>query len=366
MTDESRSLPRVAAVLSVGGLVLLGGLLVWSLPRRETVSAQIYLELVVALLPLFGILFVARLRLDDQVGWPLFLGLVLLGAHYVADVADEVVFVPTLVDVVLEDVTILVGTLVVLVAVYRWDRARTRRERLLEERENRVSAVNDQLEVLTRLMRHDISNDIAVARGWATVLDDHVDDEGRAALERVTRACENVAELTDTAYDLVTVLSGDADDEENGLQTEAVDVLGVLDEEVRKLQDRYDGVEVSVEYDTDLAGTTVVANELLRSVFGNLLSNAVAHNDSDPPRVSVSAEREGFRFRVRVADNGPGLPDDQKRTVFEKDVRGLDSGGTGIGLFLVRELVTRFGGSVHAVDNEPRGAVFVVDLPVAI
>jgi signal transduction histidine kinase len=80
----------------------------------------------------------------------------------------------------------------------------------------------------------------------------------------------------------------------------------------------------------------------------------------------VSAEREGFRFRVRVADNGPGLPDDQKRTVFEKDVRGLDSGGTGIGLFLVRELVTRFGGSVHAVDNEPRGAVFVVDLPVAI
>jgi signal transduction histidine kinase len=327
MTDESRSLPRVAAVLSVGGLVLLGGLLVWSLPRRETVSAQIYLELVVALLPLFGILFVARLRLDDQVGWPLFLGLVLLGAHYVADVADEVVFVPTLVDVVLEDVTILVGTLVVLVAVYRWDRARTRRERLLEERENRVSAVNDQLEVLTRLMRHDISNDIAVARGWATVLDDHVDDEGRAALERVTRACENVAELTDTAYD---------------------------------------GVEVSVEYDTDLAGTTVVANELLRSVFGNLLSNAVAHNDSDPPRVSVSAEREGFRFRVRVADNGPGLPDDQKRTVFEKDVRGLDSGGTGIGLFLVRELVTRFGGSVHAVDNEPRGAVFVVDLPVAI
>ncbi|AUV82693.1 hypothetical protein C2R22_14425 [Salinigranum rubrum] len=366
MTDESRSLPRGVAGLSVAALVLLGGLLVWSLPRRGTVSVQIYLELAIALLPLFGIFFVARLRLDDRVGWPLFLGLVLLGAHSVADVADEVVFMPTLVDVVIEDVTILVGTLVILVAVYRWNQARSRRERLLEERENRVSAVNDQLEVLTRLMRHDISNDIAVARGWATVLDDHVDDEeGRAALERVTRACENVAELTDTAYDLVTVLAEDAD-EENGLQTEAVDVLGVLDEEVRKLQDRYDEVAVNVEYDADLAGTTVVANELLHSVFGNLLSNAVSHNDSDPPRVSVSAEREGLRFRVRIADNGPGLPDDQKRAVFEKDVRGLDSDGTGIGLFLVRELVTRFGGSVHAVDNEPRGTVFVVDLPVAI
>ncbi len=366
MTDESRSLPRGVAALTVVSLVLLGGLLVWSLPRRETVSAQIYLELVVALLLLFGILFVARLRLDDQVGWPLFLGLVLLGAHYVADVADEVVVVPTLVDVVLEDVTLLVGTLVILVAVYRWDQARTRRERLLEERENRVSAVNDQLEVLTRLMRHDISNDMAVARGWAAVLTEHVDDEGRDVLERITRACENVDELTDTAYDLVTVLAEDVEKGGSSLQTEAVDVLDTLDEEARKLQDRYDDVAVTVEYDADLAGTTVVANELLHSVFGNLLSNAVSHNDSDRPRVSVRAEREGLRFRVRIADNGPGIPEEQKRAVFEKDVRGLDSGGTGIGLFLVRELVTRFGGSVHAVDNEPRGTVFVVDLPVAI
>lgn len=366
MNDEAEPLPYGAAVLAVGGLVLLGCLMVWSLPRNQTVSFQVYLELVVATLPLAGLVFVSRLRLDDRVGWPLFLGLVLFGAHSVTDVVDEIVTVPTLVGVVLEDLTILVGTLVILVGVYRWDQARTRRERLLEERENRVSAVNDQLEVLTRIMRHDISNDMAVALGWAAVVESHLDDEGRDALERVTRACENVGELTDTAYDLVTVLAEDAEGGDGGLRTEAVDVVDVVDEEVRKLRDRYDDAQVDVEYDADLAGTTVVGNELLHSVFANVLSNAVSHNDSDEPRVTVSAVQDDLRVTVRIADNGPGIPDDQKREVFEKNVHGLDSTGTGIGLFLVQDLVTRFGGSVSAVDNEPRGTVFVISLPVAI
>ena len=101
-------------------------------------------------------------------------------------------------------------------------------------------------------------------------------------------------------------------------------------------------------------------------MFANVLSNAVSHNDSDEPRVTVSAVQDDLRVTVRIADNGPGIPDDQKREVFEKNVHGLDSTGTGIGLFLVQDLVTRFGGSVSAVDNEPRGTVFVISLPVAI
>jgi signal transduction histidine kinase len=364
MTDEPGSLPRGVAPLAVALVVLLGVALVLSLPRTDSVSFQIYLELVVVCLPLSGIVFVARLDLSPRVAWPFLLGLVFFGAHAVTDLADEVVLVPTPLGVLLEDATFLVGTLVLLVGLYRWNEARTRRERLLEERENRVTEVNSQLEVLTRIMRHDISNDMAVARGWATVLEAHVDEEGRDALDRVTRACQNVDELTDTAYDLVTVLADDADDGQ--LQTEPVDVLNTLDEEVHKLEDRYDEVTVTVDYDGGLAGTTVVANELLHSVFANVLSNAVSHNDSDEPRVAVSAERDGTRVRVRIADDGPGIPDDQKRAVFEKDVSGLDSDGTGIGLFLVRDLVTRYGGSVQAVDNDPGGTVFVIDLPVAI
>ena len=69
---------------------------------------------------------------------------------------------------------------------------------------------------------------------------------------------------------------------------------------------------------------------------------------------------------VRIADDGPGIADDKKEAVFGRGERGLDSPGSGIGLYLVDRLTTAFGGSVHIEDNEPRGAVFVVTLERAL
>lgn len=67
--------------------------------------------------------------------------------------------------------------------------------------------------------------------------------------------------------------------------------------------------------------------------------------------------------RIRVADNGPGIPEDQRDRIFESDEKGLDSTGTGMGLYLVTNLVDMYDGSVWIEDNEPRGTVFVVELP---
>jgi signal transduction histidine kinase len=65
---------------------------------------------------------------------------------------------------------------------------------------------------------------------------------------------------------------------------------------------------------------------------------------------------------VRIADNGPGVPDERKESVFGKGEKGLESDGTGIGTYLVKTLVSRYSGTVWVEDNEPRGAVFVVEL----
>jgi len=101
---------------------------------------------------------------------------------------------------------------------------------------------------------------------------------------------------------------------------------------------------------------------MLASVFRNLLNNAVQHNDTDAPEVTVTCEETDDRIRVRVADNGPGVPDAEKDEIFGKGEKGLDSAGSGIGLYLVSVLTRQFGGDVWVEDNEPRGAVFVVEL----
>jgi signal transduction histidine kinase len=109
----------------------------------------------------------------------------------------------------------------------------------------------------------------------------------------------------------------------------------------------------------------VQGNDLLEAVFRNLLHNAVVHNDKQTPTVQISTTVVDETLRIRVADNGPGIPDDQKEMIFGKGETGLESPGTGIGLYLVQTLVEQYGGAVWVEDSEPEGAEFVVELPIA-
>jgi signal transduction histidine kinase len=108
----------------------------------------------------------------------------------------------------------------------------------------------------------------------------------------------------------------------------------------------------------------VLADDLLHSVFRNLLVNAVTHNDTAEPRVEVSATTDDGQAVVAIADDGPGIPDERKAAVFEKEVTDASDAG-GVGLYLVRTLVERYGGRVRIEDNEPRGSVVRLEFETA-
>ena len=223
--------------------------------------------------------------------------------------------------------------------------------------EDRIESQRDGLEVLNNVVRHDIRNDLQIVKAYADRLDEHVDESGREDLETVKRNAESAIELTRTARDLANVM----------LQTEEnrrrVSVRGAVDAAIDELRSAYP--EASVTVDGELPQGTVVADDLLEAVFRNLLRNAVEHNDKETPEIVVSGEVSQGSIEVRIADNGPGVSDPEKETVFGKGTKGLKSGGTGVGLYLVETLVDRYGGDVWVRDNEPEGAVFVVELPIA-
>jgi PAS domain S-box-containing protein len=228
------------------------------------------------------------------------------------------------------------------------------------DRQRELANRTEQLEVLNRVVRHDIRNDMTVVLAWLEALEAHVDEEGTDALRRIERASEHVVELTEIARDHVDVVVGDGE-----IEPEPTDLTETLETELAKRRESYPDATVVV--DGELPEVQVLANEMLASVFRNLLNNAVRHNDADRPTVWVSAARDGDVVRVRVADDGPGVPDAQKETIFGKGEKGLDSPGSGIGLYLVYNLVESYGGSVWVEDraDAERGAVFVVELPVA-
>jgi signal transduction histidine kinase len=107
----------------------------------------------------------------------------------------------------------------------------------------------------------------------------------------------------------------------------------------------------------------------LRQVLTNLVDNAVKYSP-DGGEVVVELSQMGSRVRFRVVDQGLGIPPSEQSRIFEKFFR-LDPnltrgvGGTGLGLYIVRELVHRMHGRIWVVSDGRRGSTFTVELPVA-
>lgn len=227
-------------------------------------------------------------------------------------------------------------------------------DRRVRERELHVK--NEQLEILNRVVRHDIRNDMAVVLGWLEIIEDEIDsDRGEQAVSRMKNAGKNVLELTETAHDLVEVVTG-----EGALETEPTHLAPVLRTTVEIAREAHPDAEIVIE--EPIRDIAVSATDLLSSVFQNLINNAVKHNDADDPRVTIATKANDEHVRISIADNGPGIPEEQKQRIFGKGQKGLESESTGIGLYLVETLVDNFGGEVRVEDNDPNGSIFIVEL----
>ena len=128
--------------------------------------------------------------------------------------------------------------------------------------------------------------------------------------------------------------------------------------------------QIELRLEQDGAPAVALADEdKLRQVLVNLLDNAIKYS---PDGGDVVVELEGGNGRVRLAvrDHGLGIPPGEQERIFEKFYR-LDPaltrgvGGSGLGLFISRELVSRMGGSLTVRSQPGEGAAFVVDLPAA-
>lgn len=225
--------------------------------------------------------------------------------------------------------------------------------------ERRLETKNQELEALNRVVRHDINNDIQIVRGIAGQLENEVADDHREAIQRIIAASDHIVDLTRDARDFIEVVSGREEAE-----LEPVSLGETLEYEIERTRNSFSNASVTVE--TPLPETKVTANGMLGSVFRNLLNNAVRHHHRDDPAISIDWEMGSEKITVRVADDGPGIPDDRKDEIFGKGEQSLESQGTGIGLYLVRELVTIYGGDIWVEDRSDRdsGSVFVVTLPL--
>jgi PAS domain S-box-containing protein len=154
-----------------------------------------------------------------------------------------------------------------------------------------------------------------------------------------------------------------------GVAIVSCDALELLNKVIGALR-AHSPVEIELAVDAPDGLPEVAADpDKLRQVLTNLLDNAVKYSP-DGGRVRIQLRKAGSRIRFRVEDEGLGIPLAEQTRIFEKFFR-LDPnltrgvGGTGLGLYICRELVYRMHGRIWVASDGRRGSTFTVELPVA-
>lgn len=224
------------------------------------------------------------------------------------------------------------------------------------DREAAIYKQRERLEFVNRTVRHNLLNDVNVVSSRLDLMRPPGSD--RDHYETVVDRVDGMGSFIQTMREYTNTIAG-----ENAEPT-PVALRGALREQVAGVRAGYPEATVTLE---DVPDVSVLADELLGPVFENPLTNAIEHHDGDEPTVAVraSVDREAGVVRVTFADDGPGIADDRKHRVFERGESAGMTAGTGFGLYLVNDVVESYGGTVDIRDNEPRGTVVELELPLA-
>jgi two-component system nitrogen regulation sensor histidine kinase GlnL len=237
------------------------------------------------------------------------------------------------------------------------------------DRQQRIAAERDILERQDRTQKilqgfaHEVLNPLGGIRGAAQLLEQEL---GKSKLTEYTQLLIKEA---DRLQNLMRRMLGP----NSQLKLEKHNIHEILNYVTRLLlTDNPRGIQPVYDFDPSIPEMQCDREKLIQ-VFVNLVSNAIyALRDTDDPRITFKTRVErNFTIRgklvrlvckVHVTDNGPGIPDSVKNTLFDPLVSGRP-GGTGLGLSIAQSLVVQQGGLIECAST-PGQTVFEVTLPV--
>jgi len=212
-----------------------------------------------------------------------------------------------------------------------------------------------RLEVLNRVLRHNLRNDLNVVLGYAEMLANRADDGVVADWAGTLREkATEVATLGDRVRSL------DQQMRRGSSRDDSVDVAALVDDAVERFREEVPGAD-GLTVETDVPAVAVVGDGRLVLALAELLENSAEHVPGEA-RVRISATRAGDRVELRVADDGPGIPEQERSIVAESDEITQLNHGSGLGLWIAKWVCDSCGGRLHFEESDLGGAGVVLSL----
>ncbi|MFT4921840.1 MAG: signal transduction histidine kinase [Haloarculaceae archaeon] len=209
-----------------------------------------------------------------------------------------------------------------------------------------------RLQVLNRVIRHNLRNDLDAIRGFAEPIrdEDLPADESAQYFEQIATIASNLADIAHTTDRSERVMT------ESSLQRERCELV--------ELAEAVADASACEQVTVDAREPAVVIQsdrDVIRLVLDELVDNAVAHSDRETPAVDIRIREAESGATLEVRDDGPGIPAAERAVLVDGEETPVKH-GSGIGLWMVYWAVTRLGGQLAFRENEPRGSIVVIHL----
>lgn len=203
-----------------------------------------------------------------------------------------------------------------------------------------IKQLNENLKILNKILRHDIANNLTIVSIALEIIETNDQDLKNKAFNAVKRSVDliekirNLESTMSKRYELKLVS------------------IGQITELIKK---NYSKISIKLSGECE-----VMADEALTSVIDNIINNAIVHGKTDKIDIEVTSDEN--ICQISIIDYGKGIPDPIKKRIFEEEFSYGDHKGTGLGLYISKKTVERYGGEIEVKDTKPQGTTLVLKL----
>jgi two-component system, OmpR family, phosphate regulon sensor histidine kinase PhoR len=221
--------------------------------------------------------------------------------------------------------------------------------------------LNRNYEVIIHALYHDIKGPVTNIEALVKMVDEIMGEEGKAyeeAREVMERLNLSVAKLRETVEDLVDIGESEKD---FAKAPERVNFGNVIEDAILSLREKIAEADAKVTSEINEEEINI-SRKTVRSIIYNLLSNAIKYKSPDrTPEVRIRTEKVDGFIILSISDNGLGIREEKKQAIFNRYTRLRDDvEGTGIGLFIVKNMVEDMGGKIEVESIMGEGTTFKV------
>ena len=210
-----------------------------------------------------------------------------------------------------------------------------------KKNEEELVISRNRLMILNKTIRHDLINDFVVIRSAINIFKETSNVDMLEEIEkRVIKSLETIADYR--KYE--AFISSN----KHLIEIEITDLIN-------EITTQFPNMNFNVE-----GSCKVIANGTLHSVFTNLTTNSIIHGGSS--KIDILITSKAKFCEIRFQDNGKGIPNEIKNKIFDEGFIHGKTGHSGIGLYIVKQTIKRYDGTIYVENNKPKGTTFVINL----